>query len=122
MRSKYHSVKVTSDGQLFDSKKEALRWSELRQLERAGVISDLERQVRFVLIPAQREPDTVGPKGGVKRGKLIERECAYIADFCYTICKTGTKVVEDTKGLRTPDYIIKRKLMLEKYGIRVREV
>lgn len=122
MRSKYHAKKVTFDGLMFDSKKEAVRWSELRQLERAGVISGLDRQVRFVLIPAQREPDTKGPKGGLIRGKLIERECAYIADFVYEVCETGQKVVEDTKGMRTPDYIIKRKLMLERYGIRVREV
>ena len=56
----------------------------------------------------------------MKKGKLLERECAYIADFVYT--ENGKIVVEDTKGLRTKDYIIKRKLMLYVHNIRVREV
>lgn len=123
-RSKYGAKKITVDGIEFDSKKEARRWQELKLLERSGQIYDLERQVKFVLIPAQREPDIIGARGGRKPGKLIERECAYIADFCYTIPGeiAITKVVEDTKGVKTPEYIIKRKLMLYIHGIRVREV
>ena len=119
--SKYHARKVTVDGVTFDSRKEARRWSELRMLEQAGDIIGLRRQVKFVLIPAQRESDTVGPKGGVKRGRLLERECAYIADFVYER-KDGSQIVEDTKGVRTPEYIIKRKLMLYVHGIRIQEV
>lgn len=118
---KYHSKKVKVDGLVFDSKREAKRWKELRLLERAGAIRELERQTKFVLIPAQREPDTVGPRGGKVRGKLLEREVAYIADFTY-LDNTDQLVVEDTKGMRTTDYILKRKMMLYFHGIRIREV
>jgi hypothetical protein len=118
--NKYHSKKVTVGGMSFDSKKEAKRYQELYFLERAGTITDLQRQVKFVLIPAQREPDTIGSRGGVRKGKLLERECAYVADFVYT--KDGERIVEDTKGVRTKDYIIKRKLLLWVHGIRIREV
>lgn len=118
--SKYRSKKITQNGITFDSHKEYRRFCELSLLERAGQITDLERQVKFVLIPAQYEPDTIGVRGGVKRGKLLEREVSYVADFVYT--QDGKQVVEDTKGFRTTDYIIKRKLMLYIHGIKVREV
>ena len=120
--NKYHNRKFrTYDGIIHDSKREAIRWNELMSLERTGRIKDLKRQVKFVLIPAQREPDIIGKRGGVKQGKLIERECSYIADFVYTDHE-GKTVVEDTKGVKTKDYIIKRKLMLYMHGIRVKEV
>ena len=106
----------------FDSKKEAKRFAELSLLETAGTISDLKRQVKYILIPAQREPDTVGARGGIKKGKVIEKECAYIADFVYTDLTLNETVVEDTKGFRTKDYIIKRKLMLHVHNIRIKEV
>ena len=118
--TKYHNRKVRRDGLTFDSKKEHKRYNELLLLEQAGEIKNLRRQVKFLLIPTQREPKIIGPRGGVKKGKLLERECAYIADFVYT--ENGKIVVEDTKGLRTKDYIIKRKLMLYVHNIRVREV
>ena len=121
-RNKYRNEKVTVDGVVFDSKKEARRFQELRLLEMAGKITDLQRQVKFVLIPAQREPDIIGPRGAVKQGKIIEREVYYLADFVYIDKKTGEKVVEDAKGMRTKEYIIKRKLLLWRYGIRIREV
>lgn len=119
-RSKYKSKKVQEGDLVFDSKKEHRRWRELRAMEDAGEISDLVRQCKYVLIPAAHEPDIIGPRGGVKKGKLIERECSYIADFVYV--KDGERIVEDTKGMRTPDYIIKRKLMLKVYGIRIHEI
>ena len=118
--SKYNNRKVRRDGLTFDSKKEHKRYNELLLLEQSGEIKNLRRQVKFVLIPTQREPSQIGTRGGVKKGKLLERECAYIADFVYT--ENGKIVVEDTKGLRTKDYIIKRKLMLYVHNIRVREV
>lgn len=120
--NKYNNKKITREGVTFDSKREARRYTQLRLLEDAGEITALERQVKFVLIPTQREPDTIGPRGGKKPGKLLEKECAYIADFVYIDTRSGEKVVEDTKGMRTADYIIKRKLMLERYGIRIREI
>lgn len=120
--AKYKSHKTEVDGIVFDSRKEARRWKELRLLEDEGHISDLQRQVRFELIPAQKEPDTRGPKGGVIKGKTIERKVEYVADFVYTDAETGEMVVEDTKGMKTKDFIIKRKLMLYVHGIRVREI
>lgn len=119
--TKYNSKKAIVDGRTFDSIKEARRYAELKMLEKAGEISGLECQVKFVLIPTQREPDDIGPRGGVIRGKVIERECAYIADFVYTDAE-GRQIVEDTKGVRTPEYIIKRKLMLWLNGIRINEI
>lgn len=119
LRSKYGNKKVVRNGITYDSKKEADRHAVLKLLERSGRIKDLQRQVKFVLIPAQYEPDEVGMRGAVKRGKLLERECSYIADFVYT--ENGNLVVEDTKGFRTADYIIKRKLMLSVHGIRIKE-
>ena len=106
---KYKNRKLTIDGEVFDSQKEARRYEELALLQRAGQISDLKRQVRYELIPTQR----IG-------GKVVEKSCVYIADFVYT--ENDETVVEDTKGFRTKDYIIKRKLMLHVHGIRIREV
>lgn len=124
-RAKYGNKKVVVDGIIFDSKKEAQRYTELKLLEKAGKITGLERQREFVLIPAQRETTneiyTKGPnKGKFKPGKLVERKCSYVADFVYW--DGYNLVVEDTKGMRTKDYIIKRKLMLYKFGIRIKEV
>lgn len=118
--AKYGNKKVEVNGIVFDSKKEARRYNELLLLEKAGVIQNLTRQVKFVLIPAQREPDTFGKRGGIKKGKTIEKECSYVADFYYK--ENGVPIVEDTKGFRTKDYIIKRKLMLHVHGIRIKEV
>jgi len=118
--SKYHATKAKTDGIVFDSKREAERYKELRILEKAGKISDLKRQVKYILIPAQREPDIVGPKGGVKPGRLLEHEWSYYADFVYNV--DGYTVVEDVKGMRTPEYISKRKAMLWFHGIRIKEV
>lgn len=122
--SKYHSEKVTLDGERFDSRKEFRRWQELRLLERSGKINDLRRQVKFVLIPAQYESyERYSSKTGkrLKDGRrLLEKECSYIADFVYS-CPGETKVVEDTKGVRTADYVMKRKLMLWVHGIRILE-
>ena len=120
--SKYGNHKVTVDGITFDSKREASRWLELKLCEKVGNIKNLERQKKFVLVPAQYEPDTVGPRGGKIKGKLLEREVAYYADFAYYDTDTESYVVEDTKGLRTPEYIIKRKLLLWLKGIRIIEV
>ena len=120
--TKYHNRKTTVNGITFDSKKEAVRYNELLLRQELGLISNLERQVKFVLIPTQREPDKTGSRGGKTAGKVIERECSYIADFVYFDIDSGCQVVEDTKGIRTPEYVIKRKLMLFLKGIRIREI
>lgn len=124
-RSKYGNRKTVVDGITFDSKKEANRFRELQLLERAGKITALQRQVKYVLIPTQREfSNEIYKKGAhqghFKPGKVLEKECSYIADFAYI--QDGAYVVEDTKGVRTDAYKIKRKLMLERYGIQIREV
>ena len=118
--NKYLNKKTVVDGITFDSRKEASRYRELKILESAGEISNLRCQEKFVLIPAQREPDIIGVRGGVKKGKVIEKECCYLADFVYD--EDGQTVVEDTKGFRTKDYVIKRKLMLYFYGIKIKEI
>lgn len=120
--SKYHSQKVSIAQEIFDSKKEARRWLELKNMEEHGLISGLQRQKKFVLIPAQYEPDTKGPRGGRIKGKLLEREVAYYADFVYFDEHEKDFVIEDTKGVRTAEYVIKRKLLLWLNGYRIREV
>lgn len=117
--NKYHNRKVrTSDGVVHDSRKEAIRWQELKLLEAAGKITELKRQMNFLLIPPQYEEIVTGKR---KKRKVVERACEYRADFVYHDEK-GELVVEDTKGFKTRDYIIKRKLMLYVYGIKIREV
>lgn len=119
--SKYRSEKVEILGIRFDSKREARRWFELTTLEKAGEIKNLRRQVKFELIPTQSEPDITGKRGGIKHGRVLENEVSYYADFVYED-RDGQTVVEDTKGVRTPEYIIKRKLLLWRYGIKIQEI
>lgn len=107
--SKYGNHVLVVGGERFDSEKELIRYQQLRLLQRAGEISDLQRQVRYELIPAQCST------GGHK-----ERSVVYIADHVYQ--ENGATVVEDAKGYRTADYIIKRKLMLKVFGIVIKEV
>lgn len=125
--SKYQNKKVVVGGQVYDSILEYRRGQQLMLLQRAGEISNLRRQVSYELIPTQREKSTrvyqKGPKKGQPvPGKVIEQATDYVADYVYTDNKTGEEVVEDTKGVRTKDYIIKRKLMLYVHGIRVQEI
>lgn len=125
-KNKYNAKKVEFDGLTFDSQKEVLRYKELSLLRSEGIISNLQRQVKYILIPTQREPAVLGPRGGVKPGKLIENECSYLADFVYTVNETGETIVEDVKGYKKGEaykvFTIKRKLMLFVYGIQVKEV
>lgn len=109
MYTKYGSQKVLDRyGNVFDSKKEYRRWIQLKDMEKHGEISDLKRQWKYELIPSQKID-----------GKVVERAVNYFADFVYE--ENGETVVEDSKGFKTADYIIKRKLMLYKYGIRIKE-
>lgn len=125
--TKYNASKCMVDGISFDSKHEANRYCELKLLEKGKVISNLELQKKFVLIPAQYAIEERYGKNGkrLKDGKiLLERECSYIADFVYILNETGETVVEDAKSpiTRTPEYKIKKKLMLFLLNIRVKEV
>lgn len=109
---KYRNRKVVTEDGTFDSVKEYSRWQELKLLQKAGEIYELQRQVPFVVVPNQKD----------ENGKVIERAVIYIADFTYRSTKDGRIVVEDTKGMKTREYIIKRKLMMYRHGIRIREV
>lgn len=102
--AKYGNHKCVLEGISFDSVREARRWKELRLMEKAGLITDLKRQVTFVLIPSQEG----------------QRPVKYIADFTYV--ENGMLIVEDAKGVKTKDYIIKKKLMQWVHGLKIREV
>ena len=127
--NKYKNKKIFRDGEWFDSVHEYKRYRELLLLQRTGEISDLRRQVPFELIPAQYEDLPTGEffvRGERKGQEKIKRVCVeqsvvYNADFVYTM--GGKTVVEDTKSdpTKTKDYIIKRKLLLYFYGIRIKE-
>lgn len=95
--SKYGNRKVIIDNIKFDSIKESRRYTQLKLLQQAGEISELQLQVSFELIPKQKD----------------ERKCTYMADFVYK--ENGKIVVEDVKGKRTQAYVIKRKLFKYKY-------
>lgn len=123
------NVKVTVDGIEFDSKKEARRYEELKLLQRAGKITDLQLQKEYELIPAQYETFQRYGKSGIRLRdgeRCVERRCVYVADFAYI--KDGQQIVEDVKGYRDPasaayaKFVIKRKLMLWHYGIKIQEV
>lgn len=122
--TKYNAHKTEIDGIEFPSKHEANRYCELKLLERAGEISDLRLQVDFELIPNQYATEKrYGKNGKELKDKqiLLERKVVYRADFVYTD-KDGSQVVEDTKGFKTKEYLIKRKLMLYVHGIQIKEV
>lgn len=128
-KQKYNNKKTIVNGISFDSQKEARRYQELVMLEQAGLIKNLERQVKYVLIPAQYETvERYGKKGQkLKDGqKLLEREVAYVADFVYE--ENGETIVEDIKGYRDPSsagfakFIIKRKMMLYFHNIKIKEI
>ncbi len=109
--SKYKNKKVTIDGIKFDSKKEAGRWFDLKLLEKAGDIGGLKRQVTYYL--EGRDGPILTPTG---------RKMRYIADHVYIDWRhRGIIVVEDVKGVRTPEYLIK-KAILAAMGIVISEV
>ena len=122
--SKYKAKKASVDGIEFDSRKEANRYCELKFLQRAGKIQNLELQKAIELIPAQREADTIGKRGGIIKGKVIEKAVFYRADFVYK--ENGETVVEDVKGYKGGGayavFTIKRKLLYYRYGIKIKEV
>ena len=125
-KSKYYNVKTkTSDGSVFDSMKEARRWEQLLLLQKAGKITSLQRQVSYELLPNQYETYERYSKKGerLKDGqRLVERAVNYIADFTYVDADSGVLIVEDSKGVKTKDYIIKRKLLYAIHGIKIKEV
>lgn len=110
---KYGNVKTEIDGIKFDSKHEAYRYVELKYLQRIGQIRDLELQVPFELLPAQKD----------EKGKVKERAVKYVADFVY-FDRDGNLVVEDAKseGTKTELYRLKKKMLRYFKGIEIKEV
>ena len=103
MRSKYNAIKTVVDGIKFDSKAEARRYGELKMLEKVGAISKLELQPRYDI-------DVNGM-----------RICFYKADFRYTN-HDDSVTIEDVKGVRTPIYNLKKKLVKACHGVEITEV
>jgi hypothetical protein len=108
-KPKYGNSKATLNGEKFDSRAELARYQVLLKLQHAGGISQLTRQVSFVLAPK-----------AVVGGKL-KRSLIYRADFQYRDHATGRMVVEDVKGMLTEAYKIKRHLMKTLHGIDILE-
>ena len=107
--NKYGNKRVYDGDEVFDSRKEHNRWRELLLMQRAGEISGLRRQVKFELLPSMKS----------SHGTI--RATYYIADFVYTDTRKREIVVEDVKGVRTDVYKLKKKMMLNKYGVEVME-
>jgi hypothetical protein len=130
-KNKYNNKEITVNGNRFDSRPEARRYSQLLILEKAGIITDLKRQVVFELIPSQFEEYETGEifkRGNLKGQPKVARRCLeksvkYIADFTY-YDEYGKFIVEDTKSeaTKTKDFVIKRKLMLFFNNIKIKEI
>lgn len=122
MKSKYGNKKAKHDGMVFDSRRERNRYIILSALQRAGEISDLRMQVTYELLPAIYEMEEKQLKTKVKMvQRCAQRAVHYIADFVYKD-KEGNEVVEDTKGMRTKEYLLKKKMMRALLGIQIKEV
>lgn len=122
MRSKYGNKKARHAGIVFDSRRERNRYIILSSMEKAGEISDLRMQVSFELIPAVYETVEKQLKTKVKMvERCVQRATHYIADFVYKD-KDGKIVVEDAKGMKTKEYMLKKKMMRAFLGIEIKEV
>lgn len=118
---KYRNKRVEYEGIVFDSLKEKRRYCQLQLLEKDGIISDLRLQVPFELIPAIYEDEVVQLKTKTKiKKKLVQRSTTYVADFVYR--QDGKMIVEDTKGFRTKEYELKKKMMRAFLGIEIKEI
>lgn len=102
---KYGNKKITVDGMIFDSKREANRYRELKLYQEKGLITNLKLQPKFLL------------QDKFKYEGKTERAITYIADFSYFDVKKGKHIVEDVKGVETEVFKIKRKLFLNLYGM-----
>lgn len=110
--NKFGAKKTEVAGIVFDSKAEARRYGQLINMERAGHIAGLTRQVPFVLAPSVK----------FEGAKRIKPALRYVADFCYSDIKTGRVVVEDVKGVITPLFRVKQHLMKTVHNIDIRVV
>ena len=132
---KFNNKKMQTPDGVFDSKGEWQRWLFLKDQERQGAIKDLQRQVKFVLIPTQYREDVVHLKTKDKVVKRVaEREVTYTADFVYHKktkeienplmghIEVWSRVVEDFKGFPNDRWPLKKAMMLWFHKIPVREV
>ncbi len=109
--NKYHNKKVIIDGFKFDSKLEAQRYTELKLMQKQGLIKDLELQKTYLLIPTFKKNDTTF------------KRASYIADFVYYDNTLNKTIVEDTKGFKTDLYLLKKKLFEYLYkDLSIREI
>lgn len=108
--TKYRAKACTVDGIRFHSQREAARYLDLKLLEKAGEIKELELQPKFPIYVCRR-----------KNGEL-HQVCNYIADFRYREGPRGVLVIEDVKGVRTPTYRLKKKMFEAQYEMQIREV
>lgn len=130
--AKYHNKKISNELGEFDSRLEFKRYEFLLGLESEGIIRNIRRQVSYELIPKQTHTEQVHLKTKVKYKEVLdERPVRYLADFVYERIDTALpyEVVEDCKGASyrngrfttmTPDFILKRKLMLYRHNIKVK--
>lgn len=124
-RSKYGNRAFVDQGGIrWDSEKEFYRYVILRHAEAQGLITSLQRQVVFTLLPAITEEETVQLKTKTKTvTKTVQQPVTYRADFVYI--KDGQQIVEDVKGsprMLTPEYLLKKKMMRALLGIIIKEV
>lgn len=118
---KYNNKKVEYEGIVFDSLKEKRRYCQLQIMEKGGIISDLRLQVPFELIPAVYEDEVIQMKTKSKvKKRCVQRATTYVADFVYK--RDGKTIVEDTKGFRTKEYELKKKMMRAFLGIIINEI
>ena len=122
MKRKYHNKVVKYDGLEFDSKKEMYHYIKLKSMQDEGLISDLRLQVPFEIIPAIYEEQAIQLKTKTKYvSKCVQRAAHYVADFVYKDA-SGNEVVVDTKGFRTQEYELKKKMMRAFLGITIKEI
>lgn len=118
---KYRNKKVEYEGIVFDSLKEKRRYCQLQLLEKQGTISALRLQVPYELIPAIYQDEVIQLKTKVKtKRRCVQRATTYVADFVYEM--DGKTIVEDTKGFRTKEYELKKKMMRAFLGIEIKEI
>lgn len=126
IRPKYGNKKVTIDGHIFDSRKEANYYLYLKSLEKTGAISNLRLQVPYEIVPAIYETQTVHLKTKDKTvEKCVQKAVHYLADFVYTVTETGREEVVDVKSAATREdkvYVLKKKMMRAFNGISIVEV
>lgn len=120
--NKYHNKRTYIDGKVFDSKKEAMRYLILKDKLERGEIDDLRLQVPYELLPSIYEDQIVHLKTKDKVvKKCVQRAVNYVADFVYYDKKTGNEIIEDSKGKRVKEYILKKKMMKALLGLTITE-